>query len=128
MPIANAIHRDLAIQKPAQEHRSTLRIERRQEHGLPTNEEARIRELQRAGRPVACEIVDTSANRFRVRVADALVPGALVQIFTSAVIIMAEVRHCRRSENGFEIGLAIESEIPIPNSNGDLLYGGKYMG
>jgi len=37
-----------------------------------------------------------------------------VQVFTDTVIIMAEVRHCRRYEEGYALGLAIENTVNIP--------------
>ena len=54
-----------------------------------------------------------SGRDLAVRIEAVLPPGAVVQVMTDDLIIMAEVSHCGEVANGYVAGLSIQNALEI---------------
>lgn len=91
--------------------------ERRGEHRVPTDQPALVRILQPFyGARFPVQVMDISKSGARVALSFGVPVGALVQIQFKHSILMAEVRHCTRIDDGYHIGLRTESVYNFPRS------------
>ena len=58
---------------------------------------------------IAVRVVDVSKEGLRITAPTALEPGALVHLGMRNSAVIAEVRHCSASPEGFLAGLAVDS-------------------
>ncbi len=92
---------------PGEPDGGTLR-ERRREPRYPCNDHAELRRLFDGERfPVT--VLDVSRSGIGVALSTALLRGSRVEILLPRqIVIFGEVRHCRRSGDGFQAGILIE--------------------
>jgi anti-sigma factor RsiW len=91
--------------------------ERRRHPRLPTDDPAKLRVLQPVNLQTEdVQILDTSREGLRLRVPRALEAGALVQIRMKSLVVLAEVRHCRRVGEVYHAGVAIQDTFPSGSS------------
>jgi hypothetical protein len=82
--------------------------ERRAEVRFPTSCPAKMRILSPASPTVAdVEVVNASMSGARIRTKEHIGVGMIVQVCFNKSILVAEVRNCAASGDGFEAGLYI---------------------
>lgn len=92
---------------PGEPGGGTLR-ERRREPRYPCNDRAELRRLSDGGH-FQVTVLDVSRSGVGVALSAALIEGARVEILLPRqVMILGEVRHCRRSGDAFHAGIQIE--------------------
>ena len=87
--------------------RAALFIEKRREARYPTNDSASV-DVKGGGAPLTGTVLDVSKSGLRLRLGTAINKGAEVKITLQRnVVIYGQVRHSRRAEAGFDVGIAI---------------------
>ncbi len=85
-----------------------LPSERRAEVRFPANYSAKLRVLTPLNATAMdVEVVDASMSGARIHVQENLLVGTIVQVSFKNSIVVAEVRNCIRSAEGYDAGLYI---------------------
>lgn len=83
--------------------------ERRVEGRFATDDVARMRVLQPVpGRATEVRVLDISRGGFKLHIPEMLPPGTIVQVQVKSAIVLAEIRYCVRTEEGFFAGLRFQ--------------------
>jgi len=87
-------------------------VERRSDQRYPTHDPAEVKVLPAGGARISAVVLDVSRLGLRVVLPAALHKGVEVKVaMEPGVVVLGQVRYCRRTVDGFQAGISIREVV-----------------